>query len=85
MQALIKDGHVTPRRRDHRGRRNIGSNRATASRSSSRRWHPRRPKAKQIPLDILYEDDALIVIDKPAGLVVHPGAGNPTKARSSMR
>ena len=30
-----------------------------------------------IPLDIVYEDDALIVIDKPAGLVVHPGAGQP--------
>jgi len=29
-----------------------------------------------IPLDILHEDKALIVIDKPAGLVVHPGAGN---------
>ena len=29
-----------------------------------------------MPLNILYEDDALIVIDKPAGLVVHPGAGN---------
>ncbi len=30
-----------------------------------------------IPLDIVYEDEALIVINKPAGLVVHPGAGNP--------
>lgn len=29
-----------------------------------------------IPLTILYEDDDLLVIDKPAGLVVHPGAGN---------
>jgi 23S rRNA pseudouridine1911/1915/1917 synthase len=29
-----------------------------------------------IPLDILFEDDDLIVIDKPAGLVVHPGAGH---------
>jgi 23S rRNA pseudouridine1911/1915/1917 synthase len=29
------------------------------------------------PLDILYEDSHLIVLDKPAGLVVHPGAGNP--------
>ena len=36
-----------------------------------------RSKGKTIPLDIVYEDDALIVIDKPAGLVVHPGAGNP--------
>src|SRR3984893_18281520 len=31
-----------------------------------------------IPLTIVYEDDALIVIDKPAGLVVHPGAGHAT-------
>ncbi len=30
-----------------------------------------------IPLNIVYEDDDLAVIDKPAGLVVHPGAGNP--------
>jgi 23S rRNA pseudouridine1911/1915/1917 synthase len=29
-----------------------------------------------IPLDLVYEDDDLIVVDKPAGLVVHPGAGN---------
>ncbi|HDR9473433.1 RluA family pseudouridine synthase [Burkholderia multivorans] len=29
-----------------------------------------------VPLDIVYEDDALVVINKPAGLVVHPAAGN---------
>ena len=34
------------------------------------------PKGEAIPLDILYEDADLIVINKPAGLVVHPGAGN---------
>ena len=33
--------------------------------------------AEDIPLDILYEDADLFVLDKPAGLVVHPGAGNP--------
>ena len=33
--------------------------------------------AEDIPLDVLYEDAAVLVIDKPAGLVVHPGAGNP--------
>ena len=32
--------------------------------------------AEDIPLDIVYEDDHLIVINKPSGLVVHPGAGN---------
>ena len=32
--------------------------------------------AEDIPLDIVYEDDYLMVINKPAGLVVHPGCGN---------
>jgi 23S rRNA pseudouridine1911/1915/1917 synthase len=34
------------------------------------------PEPQDLPLDILYEDGALIVIDKPAGLVVHPAPGN---------
>jgi 23S rRNA pseudouridine1911/1915/1917 synthase len=33
---------------------------------------------EDIPLDILYEDEHVYVINKPVGLVVHPGAGNPT-------
>ncbi|WP_243700003.1 23S rRNA pseudouridine(1911/1915/1917) synthase RluD [Lysobacter sp. N42] len=33
--------------------------------------------AEDIALDVLYEDAHVIVVDKPAGLVVHPGAGNP--------
>ena len=32
--------------------------------------------AQDIPLDILYEDAAIVVLNKPAGFVVHPGAGN---------
>ncbi len=32
--------------------------------------------AEDIPLDIVHEDDQLLVLNKPAGLVVHPGAGN---------
>src|SRR5579859_2456261 len=32
--------------------------------------------AEELPLDIVHEDAALIVVNKPAGLVVHPGAGN---------
>lgn len=31
---------------------------------------------ESLPLQVIYEDEALLVIDKPAGLVVHPGAGN---------
>ena len=33
-------------------------------------------EAQDIPLDILYEDDFIIVVNKPAGMVVHPAAGN---------
>lgn len=32
--------------------------------------------AEDIPLEILFEDEALVVLNKPAGMVVHPGAGN---------
>lgn len=35
-------------------------------------------RAEEIPLAILHEDSDLLVLDKPAGLVVHPGAGNAT-------
>lgn len=40
---------------------------------------PRRDTAiepEEMPLDIVYEDDDVMVIDKPAGMVVHPGVGN---------
>lgn len=35
-------------------------------------------EGEDIPLDIVYEDDDIIVVNKPKGLVVHPGAGNST-------
>jgi 23S rRNA pseudouridine1911/1915/1917 synthase len=38
---------------------------------------PAEPEGQPIDLDIVYEDDDLIVIDKPAGMVVHPAPGNP--------
>ncbi|MBV5325668.1 MAG: RNA pseudouridine synthase, partial [Rhodospirillaceae bacterium] len=37
---------------------------------------PAHNEAQDIPLEIAFEDEHLIVIDKPAGLVVHPAAGN---------
>jgi 23S rRNA pseudouridine1911/1915/1917 synthase len=38
---------------------------------------PAEPAAQAIPLAVVYEDADVIVVDKPAGLVVHPAAGNP--------
>src|SRR5476649_598832 len=37
---------------------------------------PAKPAGEAIPLNIVYEDDALIVLDKQSGLVVHPAAGH---------
>ncbi|MBI4368286.1 MAG: RluA family pseudouridine synthase [Candidatus Omnitrophica bacterium] len=34
-------------------------------------------QAESIPIDIVFEDEDLIVVNKPAGMVVHPGSGNP--------
>jgi len=76
IQALIRDGQVAlgdavmcePRRKLKAGERVTVTLPAPA---------PAAPLPEDIPLTVLYEDDELIVIDKPAGLVVHPGAGNP--------
>ncbi|MBX3561748.1 MAG: RluA family pseudouridine synthase [Sphingomonas sp.] len=38
---------------------------------------PAHNEAQDIALEILFEDDHLLVVDKPAGMVVHPAAGNP--------
>ncbi len=41
-------------------------------------WEPpdERPGSEDIPAPIFFEDEDILVVDKPAGLVVHPGAGN---------
>ena len=43
---------------------------------------PLRPVSEEIPLDITYEDDDLAVINKPAGMMVHAGAGATEDARN---
>lgn len=40
-------------------------------------------KPEDIPLDIIFEDDRLLVVNKPAGMVVHPGCGNETGTLAS--
>ncbi|MGB1110941.1 MAG: 23S rRNA pseudouridine(1911/1915/1917) synthase RluD [Gammaproteobacteria bacterium] len=47
--------------------------RLTAEFQANERWLP-----EQLSVDVIHADDDLIIIDKPAGLVVHPGAGNST-------
>ena len=78
LQAWLKAGHIT-----------LDGQRAEARRavSGGERIELRPPpvaegavpKAQRMPLRIVHEDADLIVIDKPAGLVVHPGAGQPDR------
>jgi 23S rRNA pseudouridine1911/1915/1917 synthase len=75
VQSLIKQGHVTSRGAtiiDAKYRVKPGERFALDVPPTA----PAEPRAEAIPLNVVYEDDALIVIDKPAGLVVHPGAGH---------
>jgi len=75
LQQWLRAGQVTvdgktPRSRDPvwGGERIV----VTAVTEVETPWRGQR----EIPLDIVYEDPALMVINKPPGLVVHPGAGN---------
>jgi len=75
LKALILDGAVTvgPRTiRDPGYRVNAGEVITVAVPPPE----PAKPEGERIPLDIVYEDDEIVVIDKPAGLVVHPAAGH---------
>jgi 23S rRNA pseudouridine1911/1915/1917 synthase len=77
LKALILAGHVAISGRTIRDpghRVNAGDEIAVAVPAAE----PAAPCAENIPLAIVYEDDDIVVIDKPRGLVVHPGAGNPT-------
>ncbi len=76
FQKLIAEGAVSVEQKTVRdaGHRLKPGDRVTVDIPAA---SPAEPRAQDIPLVILYEDKHLIVIDKPAGLVVHPGAGNP--------
>ena len=77
LQVLIREGHVTLNERPARPRETLRTG------DMIRLVEPPPEKIatepENIPLDILFEDDDLLVINKPAGMVVHPGAGNTSR------
>jgi len=77
IQRLIEEGHI---RVD--GRMVKPTHTPRAGERVEVRWPEARPaeaRPEPIPLDILYEDDALVVLNKPPGLVVHPASGHETR------
>jgi 23S rRNA pseudouridine1911/1915/1917 synthase len=77
LQTLIKDGQVMVNEKQVKaGHKLKGGETVRVIVPEAEAYHA--PEAEAIPLTIVYEDDDLAVIDKPAGMVVHPGAGNLT-------
>src|SRR5688572_4605883 len=78
LQAWLKSGHIKVD-----GRR-LDPSHAVAGGEQVALQPPqvadaRAPQAQRMPLKVVFEDAELIVIDKAAGLVVHPGAGQPDR------
>src|SRR5499426_1749749 len=74
IQRLIRDGHI------HVGGRAAKSNQPVKGGQAIDVEVPdpvdAAPAAEALPLPIVYQDSDLIVVDKPAGMVVHPAAGH---------
>ena len=78
LQAWLKSGHITI------GGRRLAADAPVTGGETITLRPPRvpdaaAPQAQRMPLKVVFEDAALIVLDKPAGLVVHPGAGQPDR------
>jgi 23S rRNA pseudouridine1911/1915/1917 synthase len=75
LQEWIKSGHLTVDGVAVRGKEKVKSGNVLALDAElelRENW-----AAQELALDVVYEDASLLVINKPAGLVVHPGAGSP--------
>ncbi len=74
IQRLIEQGHIKVN-----GRPTKSTHAPQVGERIEVHWPEARPAAalpEDIPLEILHEDEVLLVLNKPAGLVVHPAAGN---------
>ena len=76
LQKWIRSGHVTLNGKPAKIKQKlVTDDELVVDPQLSEQTHD---EPENIPLDIVYEDEAILVINKPVGLVVHPGAGNRT-------
>ena len=74
LQLWIKSGELTVNGEQHKPRDKLQTADLLALQAEvedQERW-----EAEDIPLDVIYEDETILVVNKPAGLVVHPAAGH---------
>jgi len=74
IQRLIKDGHVQVAGRPAKANQPVKTGQLVAV--ALPEPEDATPAAEALPLPIVYQDGDLIVVDKPAGMVVHPAAGH---------
>jgi 23S rRNA pseudouridine1911/1915/1917 synthase len=74
IQRLIKEGHIRVAGREARPNQSVKSGQAITIELPEPASPTPQPEA--LPLPIVYEDADLVVVDKPAGMVVHPAAGH---------
>ncbi len=77
LSHWLKDGSITLNQRMYKPKDKILGNEHLQFHLTTSSL-PNAWEAENIPLDILFEDEHLLVLNKPADLVVHPGAGNPS-------
>ena len=75
IQKLIKDGQVTIDTKLVRASTTVHTNNIVTIEFPPA--VPAKPKAEPLPIDVVHEDSDIIVVNKPAGMVVHPAAGHP--------
>src|SRR6187397_1800263 len=74
IQRLIEEGHILVD-----GKRVKATHTPRAGEKVEVHWPEAKPaeaQPEEIPFEVLFEDEALLVLHKPAGLVVHPAAGH---------
>jgi 23S rRNA pseudouridine1911/1915/1917 synthase len=75
LQKLIEQGHVLVNEQITKASQRLDkADRITVELPPL----PTRPSAEPMPLTIVYEDEDILVVDKPAGLTVHPAPGHPS-------
>jgi 23S rRNA pseudouridine1911/1915/1917 synthase len=77
IQRLIEDGHVT-HSRYKKVKANLDVRDGDVITVALRDPEPTAAQPEDIPLEILFDDRDIVVVNKPAGMVVHPAAGNPS-------
>ena len=76
IKKMIEAGQVTVNGRQEKNKYRVAAGDLIEADVDEEAWAPKDILAEKMELDIFYEDDDLVVINKPEGLTVHPASGS---------